>query len=217
MAVKLTKQSLGTLAVSFILSGAVWAQATPTMQTGQVNQVADAGMLNAASQNGFYAGLNYNYAAANWQKVASANGAGKNNSSAINGIFGFRYNSHLAIQAAFWYFTDVDGVLKTGSLERGTASSYALSASMKLIMPLYQSFEVYMKGGFAYRVMSLDGTGGLLSSLFGFGVQYHLNSNLSFDAGYNYLAGDGTFNDAGFGAVPAYHMFSLGIHYNFVM
>jgi len=88
---------------------------------------------------------------------------------------------------------------------------------MKLIMPLYQNFEVYMKGGFAYRVMSLDGTGGLLSSLFGFGVQYHLNSNLSFDAGYNYLAGDGTFNDAGFGAVPAYHMFSLGVHYNFVM
>ena len=211
------KRIVGGLALSALMISMGVVQADSASAPVQAVTATDQSMLTAARKNGFYAGFTYHYASADWSKAASANGSGKKNSSAFSGVFGFRYNSHLAFQGSLWYFTGIDGVLFKTQARRGSASAYGFSASLKLIMPLMNQLDAFARGGFAYRAMSLDGDAGLLSSLFGFGIEYNLNPNISFNLGYTYLAGDATFNDAGFGVVPAYNMLSVGMNYNFVM
>ena len=211
-----SKRSVSVVVSTLLLTVAAVASADKPTLPAPVSS-ADTAMLNAAQKNGFYAGFDYHYASADWKKVANASGSGKSNSNVFSGLLGFRFNKNVAVEGAFLYFSDVDDVDLYKQSTKGTASSYGFSGSLKLMMPLFQRAQAYAKAGLAYRLMSLDGSAGLLSSVFGLGVEYNLNPNLSFNLGYTYLSGDGTFNDAGFGAVPAYNMITVGVNYNFVM
>ena len=211
---KYTKQLVAALTLSLLVGVSAYGQeaAVPAPSSAIDNSI-----LANASENGYYAGFAYNYAGADWASTANATGSGRKNSSVLNGLFGFRFNSMFASEAAFWYFFGVSNALVYGTkTKRGNISSYAFSFSLKMMLPLYNNLDFFLKGGVAYRVLNLDGNTGLLSSVLGAGLEYALNQNLSFNLGYSYFAGDGSVNDGGFGAVPAYNMLTVGVNYNFV-
>lgn len=164
----------------------------------------------APTRNGVYVDIAAGYASIDWSGfgIGSFNGYnafdGQVNSNA-HGSFtfgfdvGYQINNILAIEAAWYRLPEVKGQSDiVQPLPDLKLKSWLAYLALKFIVPLNQRFSVFGKAGLGYRSQDWDGnaTGvfgfgdhdtNYFSGVFGAGVQYYFNNNLSVSAQYLYM------------------------------
>lgn len=145
---------------------------------------------------------------------------------------GYQFNRYVAAEFGYWYLPDARATLtaRPGFAFLNTATtikSYALYLAAKVMVPLYDSLDVFMKGGLAYRnstgVPALNAIGvGLrttvptfesktIEPMFAGGLAYHFDENWSVNVQYTYL---GSVDRS---QIPAAHIFTGGVEYMFAL
>jgi hypothetical protein len=192
----------GGLIVAVLVSSQIFATATP---------LSDQQALARASRNGLYLDGMVDYSNSAWDSGGSANAASWN----FSGALGYQYNSMFAGEAGYWYFPSITDVTKAKG-GTGTLNTDVFLFNAKVIHAIKSNIDLYVKGGFGFRQIDFDGDTHDFEPYFAFGSDYILNSNISFNAQFNYLSGNSSLNKAGLQSVPSYMGISLGVSYNFM-
>lgn len=203
-----------TLAMSF--SSAATANDVSTQSQVPSDQLTakERAMLSNAAVNGFYVGVHYGYAWADWRSL-KATGSHKDSSYLLNVLFGYQYSRKFSVDFGYTYLPSVNG-MPVGS-KTGTVDRYNFNLDAKLLIPITATVNAFVKAGLVYRSLSLDGDTSIVRPGFGVGISYYFNSNIAFDAVYSYTPGDGSLNSAGLPKVPALNQLAMGAAYHFNM
>ncbi len=192
----------GGFIVAALLSSSLYANAVP---------LSDQKALASASRNGLYLDGMIDYSNSAWDSDGSANASSWN----FSGALGYRYNSMFAGEMGYWYFPAITDVkkIKGGT---GTLNTDVFLFNAKVIRSIKSNIDLYVKAGVGFRQIDFDDDTHDFEPYFAFGSDYTLNSNISFNAQFNYLSGNASLNKAGLQSVPSYMGISLGVSYNFM-
>ena len=194
------------------VSGAMVVAAVISSQSfANVISPSDQQALARAMKNGLYLDGMLDYSPSVWDSDDSANASSWN----VSGLLGYQYNSVFAGEVGYWYFPAITNVKKAKG-GTGTLNTDVYLFNVKIIRPLKSKIDMYVKGGVGFRQIDFDGDSHDFEPYFAIGSDYTLNSNISFNAQFNYLSGNASLNKSGLRSVPAYMGISIGASYNFM-
>lgn len=178
----------------------------------------------AVADNGVYVDVNLGYAWADWSYVVPGTAAivwGDNNTGGftIGGDIGYQWNQYLAAEFGYWYLPTVSF---TDTTVGNNLYNYALYLAMKFMAPITDNFDIFFKGGVAYRYASTSGftaahplavTQTEIVPTFAVGLQYNYTPNWRFNVMYTYI-GSANYGLAG---SPNVNSLTVGVGYLFTL
>lgn len=165
------------------------------------------------NEDGFYIGANYGYV-----KVDGADDF-DDDSDALQGVVGYRFNPYFAVEGGVIDFGDFDGDL-------GDVSTDGYTFALKGGIPLTESFGLYAKIGQLwwesdYNVLGYSGSEDDESLFYGLGMAFDITDNVIFNVQYNWYDVDLSADEVNANTIDDdeldsdLHYASLGLEYRF--
>ena len=167
-----------------------------------------------ASDTGVYLTGNVGYARVNWRGVFGPKFSRRGKGGFAYGFdLGYQWNQYLAAELGWFYLPKVR--VSAG----GQIKSWFAYLAAKLMAPVGDNFNVFLKGGVAYRRIRLpSGRANVWRPLFGGGFMYTFNQSWMFNVQYLYVgAGSRALVSGAFFQTPAAHVFTAGLGYMFAV
>jgi len=184
------------------------------------------------SEENLYFEANFGYARVNWEDILDPADVDETHiTKRGKGGFtfgfdmGYAWNKYISAELGWYYLPKVE-VFDEGV--HGDIKSWFLYAAGKLSAPLTDNFDIFFKGGLAYRRVKVEGgsedlksTAHTVRPLFGLGLEYDFDQNWLFNIQWLHV-GEGTKLHFRHGATqsaltPAANLITGGFGYKFVL
>ncbi len=183
------------------------------------------------SESNIYLEVNLGYARVNWEDIVHPIRAlegdvvvftNRGKGGFAGGVdVGYAWNRYISAELG-WYYLPRAKLVDDGVQDR--TKSWFLYTAAKLTAPLFDHFDLFFKGGLAFRYMKFDSelsSAHVVRPLFALGMEYDFDPNWLFAVQYMHV-GEGTrvhfrHGTTQFAPTPAVHMITGTIGYKFVV
>lgn len=137
---------------------------------------------------------------------------------------GYQFNEYISLEGGWLYYPQFTESALGAS---DTLTGWGAYGGLKFTVPLIQDLFIFAKAAAAYNqwdgsnnvivnAVNYSGTNTYWTPLFGFGLQYYFNQNLSINAQWIYVPGNEELTTAT-GRTPNENLFLAGVGYKFAI